>query len=360
MIYKRPLDEADNHQTKSLNSDFKMTKFEQVKNAVSNSIRFLSSKRDSILTLMLMLVWTCLLFLFNTPDHQSGMESQVQIICNDKSYINHPMASEQRIDWKGATLIFGPIFTCLNFVIIAILHGIAAAGRTKNTNFSKWKFFYRSLLWILSLLTGVVLAWLWSSNRFYSETRLAPNFLAACRPLDLSCSPDSIVRVECTTPAEIWMPALSDSLPTSAAITAYLMVISFVKMVHVFWVLWVMDKTAIGLVLGLIPLGLSVAFTLATGCMITTCNDASFNIVVSGYIKSFMLAWIWLVGEHYWSRQSEIEDPKLPRHWNDVPDKKVKPGKGSGKGPTSTNPTPSQHEPPATTNATIYPNLPPK
>ncbi len=124
-----------------------MTKFEQVKNAVSNSIRFLSSKRDSILTLMLMLVWTCLLFLFNTPDHQSGMESQVQIICNDKSYINHPMASKEKITSKQAMLILGPIFTCLSFVIIAILHGIA--GRTKNTNFSKWKFFYRSLLWIL-------------------------------------------------------------------------------------------------------------------------------------------------------------------------------------------------------------------
>ncbi len=344
-----------------------MTKFDQVKGAVSKAIRFLSSKRDSILTLMLMLVWTCLLFLFNTPDHQSGMKTEVQIICNDQNYINHPMASDQRIQWKQVSFIFGPGLTCINFLLIAALHG--CAGTNKKTNFFKCKFFYRSLLWITSLLTGVVLAWLWGSNRFYSETRLAPNFLAACRPLDLSCSPDSIVQVKCTTPAEIWMPALSDSLPTSAAITAYLMLISFVKMVHVVWVLWVTDNREIGLgggiVLGLTPLAFGVAFTLATGCLIISCNDASINVVVSGYIKSFMVACIWLVGEYYWSRQSEIEDQKLPRYWNDVPDKKVKPGKGQ----LPTNPTaPSQqHEPPATTgeetenarhSPTIYPNLP--
>jgi hypothetical protein len=347
-----------------------MTKFEKVKNATTKSIRFLSSsRRDSIVFLILLIVWTCLLCLVKKPDHQSDTE----IICNDERYINHPMASRERIVWKQICLIFGLAWSCFNFATIEILHGLA--GRQKKT--ALLKFTYRALLCVASILTGSFLVWLWGNNLYYTETRLAPNFLAVCRPLDLFCSPDSIVRVKCTTPAEMWMPALSDSLPTLAAIQAYLMVIASVKMAHC--VLLAVDKLDVkSIILGLITLVINVVLTLATACLIITCNNASVNIdFVSGYIKSFIVACFWLVGEYYW-RLSGIEGPTLPRYWNDeeLGDEEAIPGSDqlptnptpwttAGNDPTAqsgqipTNPTPSffLRE---TENAyqTIYPKLP--
>jgi hypothetical protein len=243
------------------------------------------------------------------------------------------MASRERIVWKQICLIFGLAWSCFNFATIEILHGLA--GRQKKT--ALLKFTYRVLLWKASILTGIVLVWLWGNNLYYTETRLAPNFLAVCRPLDLFCSPDSIVRVTCTTPAEMWMPALSDSLPTLAAIQAYLMVIASVKMAHC--VLLAVDKLDVkSIILGLITLVINVVLTLATACLIITCNEASVNIdFVSGYIKSFIVACFWLVGEYYW-RLSGIEGPTLPRYWNDeeLGDEEVIPGNDQ----LPTNPTP--------------------
>jgi hypothetical protein len=338
-----------------------MANFEKVKMATSKSIRFLSSKRDSIVFLILLIVWTCLLFVFKKPDHQSDT---VQIICNDKIYINHPMASPERIECKQCCLFFGLIWSSVNFASIDFLNEWGKIK--KRTTFLK--FCYRPLLWIATLLTGLVLVWMWSNNRYYSE-RLAPNFLAACRPLDLFCSPDSIVRVKCTTPAGMWMPALSDSLPKLAAIQAYLMMITFVKMAH--FVLLAVSNTQMefrvaSIVWGLVVLVINVAVTLASACLIINCNDASVNIdFVFGYIKSAIVAGFWLLGEYYW-RQSGIEDPTLPRHWNDpIPPQ-------TGQIPTNLTPTPltSLDEPLAATGSatgetenvyhTIYPNLPPE
>jgi hypothetical protein len=96
------------------------------------------------------------------------------------------------------------------------------------------------VLWTLSLITGSVFAWLWVNNG-PTET-LAPNFLAACQPqgLDLLCSPDSshpedwnpVVWVTCTTPPEMWIPALSNALPLLAAVQAYLTFAAIIYIIY--------------------------------------------------------------------------------------------------------------------------------
>jgi hypothetical protein len=154
-----------------------------------------------------------------------------------------------------------------------------------------------------------------------------------------------MVWVTCTTPAETWIPALSNSLPTLAAVQVYLMVITLVNMVR-YWP-WKVVGAKIDLISrGLCTHAVNLAVTVATGCLIITCNEASFNIdFVSGYIKSVIVACVWVVGEYYWSN-SEIEDPKLPRYWNDG--EEVQPGKSQ----LPKNPIPSPHEPPSTTGTT--------
>jgi hypothetical protein len=139
------------------------------------------------------------------------------------------------------------------------------------------------------------------------------------------------------------------------------MMITFVKMAH--FVLLAVSNTQMefrvaSIVWGLVVLVINVAVTLASACLIINCNDASVNIdFVFGYIKSAIVAGFWLLGEYYW-RQSGIEDPTLPRHWNDpIPPQ-------TGQIPTNLTPEPattSLDEPLAATgSATIYPNLPPE
>jgi hypothetical protein len=73
------------------------------------------------------------------------------------------MASRERIVWKQICLIFGLAWSCFNFATIEILHGLA--GREKKTALlALLKFTYRALLWKASILTGIVLVWLWGNN----------------------------------------------------------------------------------------------------------------------------------------------------------------------------------------------------
>jgi hypothetical protein len=148
----------------------------------------------------------------------------------------------------------------------------------------------------------------------------------------------------------------------------YLNKLSFYYSARQYFFTWdaQMEFRIASIVWGLVVLVINVAVTLATACLIINCNDASVKIdFVSGYIKSAIVAGFWLLGEYYW-RQSGIEDPTLPRHWNDpIPPQ-------TGQIPTNLTPTPltSLDEPPVATGSatgetenvyhTIYPNLPPE
>jgi hypothetical protein len=333
-----------------LKLDFNMTNFEKMKNQFSKMTRFLKSKKDFVVFFMLLIVWICLLCLVKIPDHQSDTEIRVKIICNDISSINYPMASGRRTSLKKMCIMSGIIWhSCLNMAIISI----AVKERLERAESlqASLKLYGRALLWIATIFTGSVFVWLWGNNH-YSETRLAPNFLTACRPLDLPCSPDSpIVWVECTRRAEMWMPALSNSLPTLAAVEAYLMVITLIQIVHYCpWSIMSWSLMMPPITVALVCLG----FTVTTGYCVIYCNEASFNIdFVSGYIKSLIVACVW--GYYsildyspvYWTSEDPSND--LPRFWNDVPRKEIIPGKGQL--PTS-NSIPSPHQPQATTSGT--------
>jgi hypothetical protein len=205
--------------------------------------------------------------------------------------------------------------------------------------------------------------WLWVDNG-PTET-LAPNFLAACKPhgFDLLCSPDShpedwnqVVWVTCTTPPEMWIPALSNALPPWAAIQAYM---TFALVIHNIYN-WKWKGLAIKFINMLFSL-LSILFFGSIVFNLITDNFVNFDKeFVSGYLKCFVVACVWLAVDSFW--QKTKKEPKLPRYWNDTTPQG---------GQIQTNVTPSLHEPPAATESTtrdttenvyqtIYPVLPPE
>jgi hypothetical protein len=102
-------------------------------------------------------------------------------------------------------------------------------------------------------------------------------------------------------------------------------------------------------------------------------NLANFDQeLVSGYLKCCAVACVWLAVDRFWTKTKK--EPKLPLYWNDVP---VNNEIAAQTGQSTTNltppPTPTLHEPPATTESgtttgettenvyqTIYPDLSPE
>jgi hypothetical protein len=324
-----------------------MSKFAQVKNFVFTKLtKFLSSRKNDVVFLMLIVAW---LFLhLNVKKPEDLPPPSVKVKCNDPN-INHPMASQAMSSWKSFFVLFGLAWFSALSIGIPLTHEFKRIGR--GTTFLK--FCDRCLLWIVSIFFGFLFVFIWTTRNSTSET-LAPNFLAVCQPhgLDLLCSPDSpldrVVSVNCTTPPEMWIPALSNSLPLLAAIQAYLMVLTFAICIHYFRWKTIWDKVS-----GLITQVINVALPVCTGCFIIFCNKANFNTdFVSDYVKSAVVACACIAIDYYWC-ETGIEDPILPRYWNYVPgyEEVILENEQIPKNPIS-----SRHEPPAATTGTTSGN----
>ncbi|EFX88219.1 hypothetical protein DAPPUDRAFT_96441 [Daphnia pulex] len=343
-----------------LKPDFTMMN-EKVKKAFSKSTKFLSAKKGVIAFLMLLIIaWTFLFCFVRLPPDLPDMKNRpIKMTCNDDK-INYPMViSDPKT--KNDLIGRGIGFCCASLITAFIF--VKKRSDPDSARRSIMLLLVQLVLWILSLITGSVFAWLWVNNG-PTET-LAPNFLAACKPqgLDLLCSPDShpddwnpVVWVTCTTPPEMWIPALSNSLPPLAAVQAYL---TFVAIIYIIYN-WKWDWYG-----GLLGLALGVALSIFCTFLIGYCDVISNNVanfdkeLVSGYLKCFVIACVWLAVDSFW--QKIKKEPTLPRHWNDPTPQT---------GPIPTNLTPSLHEPPAATESTtretenayqtIYPDLPPE
>ncbi len=313
-----------------------MTKFAKVKNAISKSTRFLSSRKYLVALLILLILWFILGCIVKIQKLQSDVEMKpVKIKCHDPN-INQPMASQAMSSWKKFFIEFGMCW----FSLLSVGIPLTCEFRQINKGTTLGQFCRFSIVWISSLLTGSLFVWL-SINLSPFET-LAPNFLAACQPhgLDLLCNPDShldrdrVVSVTCTTPAQMWIPALSNALPTLAAIQAYLVVITSLNCWCYFsW------KGIWGKVSCLVTHAINVALTVGTGCLIIYCNEASSNMdFISNYVISFSIAIVWILVGFYWCGGG-VEEPELPRYWNDVLGKEIIPGTGQ----LPTNPIPSRY-----------------
>jgi hypothetical protein len=344
-----------------------------VKIAFSKSTKFLSSNKDVfafLMVLMLLIVWIFLLCFVHKPADPPDMNKPIKVTCNDDK-IKFPWISLR--DAKNG-IEFGTSASC-GFIILSFMF------RKISEKKSIIRFFFQLLLWLLSLFTGSVFAWLWVNNG-PTET-LAPNFLAACKPqgLDLLCSPDShpedwnpVVLVTCTTPPEMWIPALSNSLPPLAAVQAYLMFATVLQVIY-YWK-WEKEgkwRKRNQIVSALFELTVAISLTVVIGYSVISDNVANFDQeFVSGYLKCFAVACVWLAVDSFWQK-TKLE-PTLPRHWNDVPVNND-PTSQTGQVPANLTPppTPSLQEPPATTGGsttteetenvlyqTIYPDLPPE
>jgi hypothetical protein len=339
-----------------LKPDFTMTKLKKIKNVVT---RFLS-RQDVIVFLMLAIVWTCLFcFVIPIADNLADMKNKpIKVTCSDEK-INYPMVYRSA---RSQIEMFAHV-TCQIFASMLLTFIWIIQRRSENKSIIRY--FFKFLLWILSLITGSVFVWLWVDNG-PTET-LAPNFLAACKPqgLDLLCSPDShledwnpVVWVTCTTPPDMWIPALSNSLPPLAAVQAFLMFAAVLQMIY--YCQW---KELVQRVVSVCKLFHLAVCMFVIGLIVSNLisdNVSNFNKeFVSSYLKCFAVACVWLAVDRFW--QTTKIEPKLPRYWND-------PTPQGGRFATTL--TPPLHEPPATTGSTtrekqnvyrtIYPNLPPK
>jgi hypothetical protein len=346
----------------NLKPDFTMMN-EKVKKAFSKSTKFLSSKKKVIVFLMFLIIaWIFLLcFVKLPPDLPDLSGKPIKVQCNDEK-INYPMKpiKDPTVkDYYAHEIGASFLSLLISFIIIK------KRRQTENSDSSwccsKILLLVQLVLWILSLITGSVFAWLWVNNG-PTET-LAPNFLAACKPqgLDLLCSPDShpedwnpVVWVTCTTPPEMWIPALSNALPPLVAVQAYL---TFAAIIYIIYNWKWEGEWPTVFQLGFLAICINFAGWVVYG--VITNNVANFDKeFVSGYLKCFVVACVWLAVDSFW--QKTKKELKLPCHWNDPTPQT---------GPIPINPTPPLHEPPATTATTretenayqsIYPELPPE
>jgi hypothetical protein len=184
MIYIRPLDEADNHQTKQ-RFIFTMTKFAKVTKAFSNMIGYL---------ITLTVVLTYLFCFVKLPPNQPDINGKpIKITCNEYDKINYPMKSSNPREKYSVCFLLGTCFCCVSLLTSGILLAKKRFNSFSSSNRSAGILLvlFQLLLWIVALITGGVFVWLWVNNG-PTET-LAPNFLAACKPngLDVLCSPDN-------------------------------------------------------------------------------------------------------------------------------------------------------------------------
>jgi hypothetical protein len=169
----------------------------------------------------------------------------------------------------------------------------------------------------------------------------------------------------------MWIPALSNALPTLAAIQAYLMLATLLQMDY-YWK-WEDFNSGLKCVQRICGI-MGPVFTLQIGYFdVISRNLANFDQeLVSGYLKCCAVACVWLAVDRFWTKTKK--EPKLPLYWNDVP---VNNEIAAQTGQSTTNltppPTPTLHEPPATTESgtttgettenvyqTIYPDLSPE
>ena len=343
-----------------------MTRFEKVNNAFSKCTRFLlSHKRPLIVFLALLIIWTWL-FCAKPGDQSNVATKRIPITCND-STINHPMASQSQSFRKEILIYIEKGLFCYMFMLLAALKGSFISRDTNlGDNISLVEFVCRYVLWSSVFLTGSLFVWLWVAVP--TET-LAPNFLAACKPLelDLLCSSGCyfdgapVVGVTCTTPAKVWIPALSNSLPPFSAIHAFTM---FTLLFYVIfnWKRKFNLKSAI--VGGLVA---SIALIVSVGYSVIACNEANFGSdFLLGYLKSCIVA-CWLIVVDSFFLDERRNQSELPLNWNDILQRAIVPQTGQ----LPPNLTPLGHEPrpPKTgsspgdednVNSPPYPNLPPK
>jgi len=265
--------------------------------------------------------------------------------------INHPMAS-QSLSLLKEFLANMEICFCIYMSLILLF--------LKFINVRFVEDIFRFFLWLLVIYTGLVVLLLWV--KVPTET-LAPNFLAACKPLelDLLCSSGfyfdgvPVVEVTCTTPAEVWIPALSNSLPLLSAIDAYVM------FTLLFYVIFNWKPKFILKSLILVGLAVNIVLIVGVGCYVIACNEVNVDGVLRDYLKSCIVAWGFVVvGAFCWDIRRNQSD--LPSNWNEFLEKIYE---------LPPNLTPLRHEPlPPTTgsspgdedngNSPPNPNLPPK
>jgi hypothetical protein len=284
--------------------------------------KILKSRMDLIFFLTLLIVLTGVYVWLEIDDPAKIWEKKpVKIQCKDPN-ISHPMASDQLIFWKNLLIALGIIFS---FVLqIASIFSDRIESRI---NVIRERAIIIPLVrWITCFLIGLLglliitqsgLAEVLISNHYY----VARNFLAVCQPhqLDLLCgNPDSQnwIGAICTTPVEIWMPAVKSMLPKMMIFYYYLILTSLIRM----FIKWHWKEM---LYSGLILQAIGIAFIVGVGVFsVFYCNEGHPSGVMVGGLLILWMSFSWVVIDAVLAFLNDDnfpdEEEELPLYWNDV------------------------------------------
>ena len=288
--------------------------------AYPKTFRFLKLNLDMIILPVLIILASIYLWLEIGDTKKTWENTRVIIKCNDPT-ISHPIASEQLIFWKNLLITLGIAFTC--FLEIEI--GFHFSQKSKKTRVIKGRApiipFWR---WITCFLIGLVVLLITSRSDVLGGVFFAPNLLAVCQPqLHQLCKPDSQywVEVVCTTPVQMWKPAIRAMIPKMLIIYYYVMFTSLLRMI--FKWRWMESKKMV--CLGLFLQAINLALTVGVGVVSVYCNEAhSFHAIfcfvlimfgscVPTVLMDFMPKLIISA-----IKNEDSEKEELPRYWNDV------------------------------------------
>jgi hypothetical protein len=329
-----------------INHDFTMMPFEKVKMSFVKMTKVLKRRMDLIFWLTLLIVLTGVYVWVEIDDPAKIWENKaVKMKCNDPG-ISYPMTSDElQIFLKVILIGLGLIFSCileyafglLLFYTVQLNTGIHLPQNAANVLIKKGIFMNRLLLRIAGFLIGLLAALILTKPvnpgiveiLFSKRNYLSRNFLAICKPqgLDLLCGIDSHdwVGVVCTTPVDMWMPAVKSLIPTMVIVYYYLMFTSFFRLTFK----WDWMRSKNGFCLGLFLQAISIALIVSVGAVtVFYCNEAASDGLFDGCILTSLTAVIMTFIDHNLAIKNENnfpEEEELPRYWNDVPKKKMIP-----------------------------------
>jgi hypothetical protein len=296
--------------------------------AFSKMTKILKNKTALIISVSLLIVLTGVFIWLEIGDAEKTWENTpVKIKCNDQE-ISQPIASEQLIFWKNLLLTLGIAFSC--FLEIALFSpdhiGIHISQNDSTTSVIKGRAsvipFWRWIACFLTGLVGVLLITRTDILGLFLSPLVAPNFLAVCQPHQLAelCKPDSQdwVEVTCTTPVQMWLPAVRSMLPKMNALVFYLIATSSARM-SLKW-RW-MESTKM-FCLGLFLQAINIALLVGIGILVIFyCNETQFPSIMFGYVFIILMAGYPTLIDEWLAIKNENNFPEeedLPRYWNDV------------------------------------------
>lgn len=256
----------------------------------------------------------------------------VKMKCNNPN-INYPMAPERSSQKNNILLSAGMILWWIMTLSITCSEMISFYRRPRRRLTIRFPDDHKSeygpvnllIRWICVMLNGFLFVYLLTFFLSYYFGRLAPNFVSACKPLDLDrlCPPwsDDFVTVTCTTSPDIWMRARSSFPPPDVVLQAFLTFSAAYFLKHRF------NRSGWKQHLNTFCTAICVLVALSAGYNAMVFHEATWFGVILAYCIGGDLALAILKATFVWMKWGD--EPGKPYHWNDVIGRRIIPRTGT-------------------------------